>query len=63
MLDEGFEVSMVGGIDDFEELIPVWQVDMGLLLGQQLGQLGLSHDILDEVDHAELIIPLDVDRS
>ena len=63
MLDEGFEVSMVGGIDDVEEVLPVGQVGRGLLLGKQLGQLGLSHDVLDEVDHAELVIPRDVDGS
>ena len=63
MLDEGFEVSMVVGIDDVEEVLPVWQVGRGLLLGKQLGQLGLSHDVLDEVDPAELVIPRDVDGS
>ena len=63
MLDEGIEVPMVGGIDDVEEVLPVWHVGRGLLLGKKLGQLGLGHDVLDEVDHAELLIPRDVDRS
>ena len=47
MLDDGVEVLVVGGVDDVKEVVPVREISLGLLLREELGQLGLSHGVLD----------------
>jgi hypothetical protein len=56
MLDDGVEVLVVGGVDDVKEVVPVREISLGLLLREELGQLGLSHGVLDKVHHAELVV-------
>lgn len=48
---EGIEVSVIGGIDDVEELLYLLQVGRFLLFWKQVGQLVVNHDVLDGVDH------------
>ena len=61
MLQDGIKVAVVGRVDDVEEIFSVRQVGGGLLLGEKLSEFGLSHDVLDEVDHAQLVVPWDID--
>ena len=56
VLEEGGEVVRVGGVHHVEEELAVGQVGLGALLGEELGQLLLLHDVGDEVDDAQLFI-------
>ena len=56
VLEEGGEVVGVGGVHHVEEELAVGQVRLGALLGEELGQLLLLHDVGDEADDAELVI-------
>ena len=61
MLDNGVEVLVVGGVDDVKEVLPVREISLRLLLREELGDLGLIHDVLYQVNHAELVIAGDLD--
>ena len=61
MLQDGIKVAVVTSVDDVEEILSVRQVGGGLLLGEKLSEFGLSHDVLDEMDHAQLVVPWDID--
>ena len=56
LLDEGGEVVKVGGVHHVEEELEVGQVGLGALLGEEIGQVLLLHDVGYEVDNAQLII-------
>jgi len=56
MLDQGAEVVRVGRVHDVEEVLPVGEICLGPLLGEELGELFLLHHLANEVDHAQLVV-------
>jgi len=56
MLDQRSQILGLGGVDDIKEVLPVRLVCLGLLDREELGEGGLGHGIIKEVDYAELII-------
>jgi hypothetical protein len=56
MLDQRTHILGLGGIDDIKEAFPVLLICLGLLVREELGEGGLGHGIIKEVDYAELII-------
>lgn len=63
VLDESCEVVRVRGVHHVEEELAVGQVGLGALLGKELAELLLLHDIAYEVDHAQLIVLRDLDGA
>jgi hypothetical protein len=56
VVNDGVKVLVVGGVDDIEEVLPVGEIGLRLLLREELRQIGLGHDVLNEVDDAELVV-------
>ena len=63
MLDNGVEVLVDGGVDKVNIVVPVWEISLRLLLRKELGELGLSHDVLVQVHYAELVLAGDLDGA
>ena len=63
MLDQRNQILGLGGVDDIKEVFPVRLVCLGLLVREELGEGGLGHGIIKEVDYAELIIVGNVDGA
>jgi len=60
VLYQGRDVVRVGGVDHIEEELPVREVGCRALLREELGELGLRHDIGDQVHDAQLVVLRDL---
>lgn len=56
MLDQGAEIVRICRVNDVEEVLPVGEICLGPLLGEELGKLLLLHHLANEVDHAQLVV-------
>jgi hypothetical protein len=56
VLDQVCEVVRLRSVYDIEKVLPVRQVGRGLLIGEELCQLCLLHDLLDEIYDAKLVV-------
>ncbi len=52
MLDQSQDVLRIGGVDHIEEELAVREVGHKSLLREEFGELGLGHDIFDQVHDA-----------
>ena len=63
MLDNGVEVLVDGGFDKVNRVVPVWEISLRFVLREELVEVGLSHDVLVQVYHAELVLAVDLDGA
>lgn len=56
MLNQCRNVFGIGGVYHIEEVSSVWQVASGLLLGEELCEIRLLHDLVYQIDDTEFIV-------
>ena len=56
MLNQCRNVFGIGGVYHIEEVSSVWQVTSGLLLGEELCEIRLLHNLVYKIDDTEFII-------
>jgi hypothetical protein len=56
MLDKGRDILRVRSVHHIEEELSVWEVGERALLGEELGELRLSHDIFNKAHDTQLVV-------
>ena len=62
MLDQSLDVLWVSGVHHIEEELSVREVSCGSLQREELGKLGLRHEIADQVHDAQLVVLWELNR-
>jgi len=63
MLIQCRNVFGIGGVYHIEEVSSVWQVASGLLLGEELCEIRLLHNLVYKIDDTDFIVLGNFDRS